>query len=129
MSEPREGIAVLDAAGGPALPIVDGEGSAHAIVWPGTGARLRSLARIRLAPGARTVALRHPDEAVYYVIEGSGSVAEGAGAEPSPLVAGAMVHVDAGTPYVITAEEPGLDLVGGPSPADPALYALAAEGD
>jgi mannose-6-phosphate isomerase-like protein (cupin superfamily) len=128
VSEPREGIAVLDAATGPALAIVEGDGSAHAIVWPGTGARLRSLARIRLAPGARTVTLRHPEEAVYYVIEGRGSVAEGAGAEASALVPGTMVHVDAGTDYVITAGEPGIDLVGGPSPADPALYERAAEG-
>ncbi|MEA2321860.1 MAG: hypothetical protein QOD81_1710 [Solirubrobacteraceae bacterium] len=128
MTAAREGIAVLDATAGPALRIVEGEGSAHAVVWPGTGAQLRSLARIRLGAGARTVALRHPDEAVYYVIEGYGSVAEGHAAEPNALVPGAMVHIDPGTLYVITADERGLDLVGGPSPADPALYALVTEG-
>jgi mannose-6-phosphate isomerase-like protein (cupin superfamily) len=122
-----QGIAILEASDGPALAIVEGEGSAHAVVWPGTGAQLRSLARIMIGAGARTVALRHPGEAVYYVIEGAGSVADGETGDSSPLVPGAMIHVDGGTPYVITAGDGGLDLVGGPSPADPALYDSAAE--
>lgn len=128
MSAASEGIAVLDATAGPELAIVEGEGSARAIVWPGTGARLRSLMRIRLEPGARTVALSHPGEAVYYVIDGAGSVAEAGGTEGGGIETGAMVHVDGGTGYVISAGAEGLDLVGGPSPADPALYEVAAEG-
>jgi hypothetical protein len=39
-----------------------------------------------------------------------------------------MIHVDAGTQYVITSGDGGMDIVGGPSPADPALYELTAEG-
>jgi quercetin dioxygenase-like cupin family protein len=122
------GIAILDAADGPPLAIVEGDGSAHAVVWPGSGAQLRSLARVRLGAGARTVALRHAGEAVYYVIDGAGSVAEPEAGEPRALVAGSMIHVDAGTQYVITAGDGGMDIVGGPSPADPALYELTAEG-
>jgi hypothetical protein len=34
-----------------------------------------------------------------------------------------MAHVDAGTTYRFRAGDAGLDLIGGPAPADPALYA------
>ena len=38
------------------------------------GARLRSMHRISLGADARTIELSHPGEAVYYVIDGDGSV-------------------------------------------------------
>jgi quercetin dioxygenase-like cupin family protein len=122
------GIAVLDGAEGPELALVEGEGSARAIVWPGSGARLRSLQRIALGAGARTIELRHPSEAVYYVVAGGGWVAEGPGGERQDLVAGSMFHVDPGTPYLAPAGADGMDLVGGPSPADDSLYEGAREG-
>ena len=59
---------------GPALDIVERGGSAVAIAWPGTGSRFRSLHRIELEPGGRTVPLRHASEAVYFVAEGRGRV-------------------------------------------------------
>ena len=119
-------IQVLSAEGGPELPIVEGEGSARAIVWPGMGALHRSMHRIRLEAGSATVALTHPADAVYYVIAGEGAVTGPGGDEP--LVVGSMVHVDAGTGYAFRAGDGGMDLIGGPCPADPALYVHLAEG-
>ena len=116
-------VKVLDASTGPELSIIDGDGRAHAIIWPGMGAQMRSMHRISLADGAATTELRHPGEAVYYVIEGSGEAAEPSSDESQSIELGSMVHVEAETPYVIRAGAGGLELVGGPSPPDPALYA------
>ena len=33
-----------------------------------------------------------------------------------------MFHVDGGTAYLAQAGDEGMELIGGPSPADPALY-------
>jgi quercetin dioxygenase-like cupin family protein len=113
---------VLDAAQGPELEIVEQGGRAQAIVWPGIGARLRSMHRISLEPGGRTVRMAHPSEAVYYVISGSGAVCDGDVAPTEMLVEGSMVHVEPGTRYALCASSEGMELVGGPAPADPALY-------
>jgi quercetin dioxygenase-like cupin family protein len=78
--------------------------------------------RISLGEGAATIELRHPGEAVYYVIEGSGRASDPAAGTTHELVQGSMIHVEPGTPYVIRAGEGRLELVGGPSPPDPALY-------
>jgi mannose-6-phosphate isomerase-like protein (cupin superfamily) len=115
-------VRVVDAAGGPRLPIVEGEGEARAIVWPGMGARHRSLHRITLAEGARTTALRHPMEAVYYVVEGSASVVDAENGSRQGLVEGAMVHIGPDTPYRFEASAGVVELVGGPCPPDPDLY-------
>jgi quercetin dioxygenase-like cupin family protein len=117
-----DGIRVLPLERGPALPIVEGEGRAHAVIWPGMGARLRSIHRIELARGAGTITMRHPSEAVYGVIEGSGEALDLDAPGTQPLRPGSMVHIGAGTAYVLRAGEDGLLLVGGPAPADPALY-------
>jgi quercetin dioxygenase-like cupin family protein len=123
MSSSRE-VRVLDAGEAcPALPLVDGEGVARAVVWPGVGARLRSMHRIRLAPGARTIPLRHPMEAVYYVMSGAGTVQDSDEPTARQLAEGAMVHVEPGTGYVVQAGPEGIEIMGGPCPADPALYA------
>ena len=56
MRAPGE-VRVLRAADhGPELPIVEGEGSARPIVWPGIGAGFRTMHRIELAGGSRTMA-------------------------------------------------------------------------
>ena len=116
-------IAILDGSAGPPLDIVDGDGEARAVVWPGMGARARSLHHLWLGAGARTVALAHPCEAVYYVVDGAGSVTDANGGETQTLRVGSMFHVDPGTPYVAEAGAAGMELVGGPAPADPAQYA------
>jgi quercetin dioxygenase-like cupin family protein len=117
-----EEIRVVELEQGPTLDIVEGEGHAHAVIWPGMGAELRSIHRIDLRPRARTIALRHPSEAVYYVMGGSGEALDVGHGEAQRLRPGSMAHVDAETTYRFVAGEEGMSLVGGPSPPDPALY-------
>src|SRR5260221_3588780 len=117
------GVQVIPLRGtGPLLPIVKGDGSARAVIWPGTGAAMRSIHLIQLAPSSETVLLEHPGESVYYVLDGTGTVA---GDGPSPATAlapGAMVHVGSGTAYRFVGGTGGLEIFGGPSPKDPASY-------
>ena len=60
---------------GAEVPVVEG-GSCLPIIWPGMGAVERSLHQFRLPAGASTVDLRHPVEAVYYVVEGEVEVTD-----------------------------------------------------
>lgn len=114
-------VLVLHRDDGPELDLVEGGGSVRAILWPGVGARSRSMHRIVLEPGARTREQRHRGEAVYAVLAGSGEIVDGeAGARA--VGTGSMVHVDADTGYVIVAGPGGLEAVGGPAPVDPDLY-------
>jgi mannose-6-phosphate isomerase-like protein (cupin superfamily) len=125
MRAPRK-VRVLRAADhGPALPIVEGEGSATPVVWPGVGAAFRTMHRIELAGGSRTVALKHATEATYYVIRGAGAVRDPDDDGSEPLVEGSMIFVEPGTAYLIAAGSAGILLIGGPCPADPALYRTA----
>lgn len=112
-------VAVLDP--GPLVPMVDGAGEARAVVWPGTGAALRSMQRISLGASSSTVELCHHSEAVYYVITGEGQVRE-QGEPGQELREGSMFLVGSGTAYVVEATAIGMELVGGPCPPDPALY-------
>jgi quercetin dioxygenase-like cupin family protein len=115
-------IQILSAAEGPGLAIVEGPGHAHAVVWPGMGATLRSIHIISLESRARTIELSHPSEAVYYVAGGSGEAIDVVTGARETLRRGSMVHVDPGTTYVLAADEEGMRLVGGPSPPDLSLY-------
>jgi quercetin dioxygenase-like cupin family protein len=119
----REVVVVPGAGEGPQLDIVTGAGSARAVIWPEMGATLRSMHRISLGREARTVELSHPSDAVYYVISGDGAAADRTTGERNALVEGSMVHVDAGTRYELVAGGEGMELVGGPCPADASLYA------
>ena len=126
MSELVDRVVVLDAedeAACPRLPIVDGDGEARAIVWPGMGARHRSMHRVRLGAGARTVTLRHSGEAVWYVVEGDGSVTDEDSGESQKIITGSMVHIGPGDGYRLVAGDGEMRLAGGPCPPDPALYA------
>ncbi|MSO42021.1 MAG: hypothetical protein EXQ70_09065 [Solirubrobacterales bacterium] len=122
-------VAVVDAQLGPELAIIDRGGSARAIIWPGMGAELRSMHTISLGVQGRTIRLTHPSEAVYYVISGSGAVCIDPNAPKEALVEGSMVHIDPGTAYALCASSDGMELVGGPAPADPALYESLGEGE
>lgn len=104
------------------LSLVDGDGEARAVAWPGVGSKLRSMARIRLAATSRTKALKHPMEAVYYVIGGEGEVIDADAAFAQPLIPGSMAHIEPGTRYAFVAGDVGMELIGGPCPPDPALY-------
>jgi mannose-6-phosphate isomerase-like protein (cupin superfamily) len=116
-------VEVRDATRGPELALTEGGGRAWAVVWPGMGAQLRSLHRISLRGGARTVELDHATEAVYYVLSGTGDAVDVDASSAEVLVEGSMAHIEAGTRYSFRAGTGGIELVGGPSPADPALYA------
>jgi quercetin dioxygenase-like cupin family protein len=122
MSADDEKVQVLG-PDGPEVPLVESGGSARALVWPGIGARLRSMHLISLEPRGRTRPQCHDAEAVYYVIEGGGSIAG------EPLEEGSMIHVAPGSEYVLEAGGDGMQVVGGPSPPDASLYANGGRGE
>lgn len=97
------------------LAIVDEGGAAVAIAWPGMGSRFRALHRIELRSGGRTIVLRHPGEAVYFVATGAGRVADSA-LEPHD-----MVYVPPATAYRFEAQD-DMTILGGPCPPDETLY-------
>lgn len=122
-----DGVVVVPGGGGLPLPLVDGEGTAVALVWPGMGAQHRTMHRLRLDPGDATVTQRHDGEAVYGVVEGEATVVDEATGESAELTTGAMVHLDPGTPYRFRAGPDGALVVGGPCPPDGSLYDAATE--
>jgi quercetin dioxygenase-like cupin family protein len=89
-------------------------------VHPGVGATMRAMHRLVLEGDCETVDLHHPSDAVYYVLSGKGRVV--AEAQESELGEGAMIHIDVRTHYRLHAGSGGMTVVGGPAPADPALY-------
>jgi mannose-6-phosphate isomerase-like protein (cupin superfamily) len=118
-----EEIRVIDADDRcPELRLVQGDGVARAVIWPGMGAAVRSMHRITLRPGARTTSLRHPMEAVYYVISGMALVEDQSDGAPVRLRPGSMVFVEPDTPYVFAAPNDQVEIVGGPCPPDDSLY-------
>ena len=118
-----ERVAVFDADEKcPRLPLVSGEGEAFAVVWPGVGANMRSMHRITLRAGSATVRMQHPMEAVYYVITGSGTMRDLNAGTSDAVVEGSMIHIDPNTAYICAAGNDGMELIGGPCPADPELY-------
>jgi quercetin dioxygenase-like cupin family protein len=106
------------------LPLIEGGGEARAIVWPGMGARHRSMHYIALGAGGQTVKHWHPDsEAVYYIIEGEGEIHDLNAGTSHPIHPGSVLLITPGTRYEIRASSSGVTFVGGPCPPDPALYA------
>ncbi len=83
---------------------------------------MRSMHRISLSGGGRTISLRHPMEAVYYVISGEVDVEDLDTGTQHRVGPGGMFLVDPGTGYRVSATNDGTEVVGGPCPADPALY-------
>jgi quercetin dioxygenase-like cupin family protein len=122
----RAGVQVLPLRGtGPLLPIVEGDGSARAVIWPGTGATKRSVHLILLGPSSGTIRQEHGTESVYYVLDGSGTAVGDDPAPATPLTPGSMVHVGPGAGYRFAAGASGLEIFGGPCPYDPAAYGEA----
>jgi quercetin dioxygenase-like cupin family protein len=117
-------VKVLSPVESPRLDVLDAgaDGAARAVVWPGAGARQRAMHLLTLGAGCATRELRHPGEAVYYVIAGGGRVRDPQAGEDGDLTPGSMVHVEPGTPYAFLAGPDGIELVGGPGPVDPASY-------
>ncbi len=122
MEVPRQVRIIPDDPARPMLPIVEKLGSARALVWPGSGAHMRSMHRISLSRGGVTTTLQHPMEAVYYVMSGDVEVEDVGANTRHPVGPGGMFLVDPGTTYRISANSDGSELVGGPCPADPTLY-------
>lgn len=104
------------------LPVIEQAGTARALIWPGVGAHMRSMHRISLRGGGRTISLRHPMEAVYYVITGAVDVEDLDTRTRQKVGTGGMFLVDPSTRYRIESGTDGSELVGGPCPADPRLY-------
>lgn len=104
------------------LQIVERGGSAWAVAWPGVNSHLRSMHRISLSGGGMTLKMRHPMEAVYYVISGDLAVEDDQSGSSQRLVAGSMAFVEAQTRYRFVAGDRGSELVGGPCPPDPGVY-------
>lgn len=124
-SQPYTTVRVVDSrASVPRLPLVVGEGEAAVVMWPGNGALYRTFQVLTLKPGDRTVDLTHPSDSAYYVSAGAGDVVDLTTGERQALAEGAMLHIDRGDRYRFETEDTrGLVLIGGPCPADPALYA------
>ncbi|MPZ68201.1 MAG: hypothetical protein GEU71_01560 [Actinobacteria bacterium] len=106
----------------PSLPLVDGDGYARAVIWPGIGAHLRSMHLIHLNSGAQTKEQRHPMEAVYYVIEGDAIAIDPSNGSSQVATQGSMIFVEPDTSYEIHATSMTAKIVGGPCPPDPHLY-------
>ena len=120
----KELIQVVDALHSQEIPIVDGIGNAKVVIWPGMGARCRTFQVINLGENSKTVQLCHPEsDAAYYVLKGQGRVFDIGTGQSHELGEGGMVHIDAKDRYQFVASSSGMDLLGGPCPADVALYA------
>jgi quercetin dioxygenase-like cupin family protein len=106
----------------PELPIVEGQGTAKVILWPGNGAEYRSIQLFTLEKGDRLHPMRHQSDCVYYIIKGDGVIVDLSGMQAQPLVEGSMIHIDAQDSYRIEAGDAGIRFLGGPCPPDAALY-------
>ena len=123
VSEPTVSVVDSNDNSCPEIKVVVGAGKAKVVMWPGTGAKHRTMHLIDLQDGAGTVPFQHGGESVYYVIAGRGAVKDLAGDSETALDEGAMVHVGPGDRYAFRADAGAdLRLVGGPCPADPSLY-------
>lgn len=107
------------------LPLVRGEGTAYAVLWPGNGARYRTFNLIDLKKNDITRDLSHASECAYYVAAGGGVVRSLDDGETQELVEGSMIHIGTGDAYRLEAGPHGMRVIGGPVPVDPALYELA----
>jgi mannose-6-phosphate isomerase-like protein (cupin superfamily) len=107
---------------GPPMDIVRGGATCRAIVWPGNGGYERSLHYFAMPQGSSTVELVHRSEAVYYVAEGSVLVSDLTDAKSREVGVGGMFHIEIGTQYLFVAEQENTVVLGGPCPADIALY-------
>jgi len=126
MPIPLTTVRVIDtASSGADLPIIEKNGQARAVLWPGNGARFRTFQIISLLEGGSTRPLRHASDCVYYVIGGEGEVVDLDSGEASALDEGTMIHIDAGDRYQLRSRA-GVKLLGGPCPPDPELYAALA---
>jgi mannose-6-phosphate isomerase-like protein (cupin superfamily) len=124
--EGHGGVVIVRGDDAVPVPLLPGAGSAMALIWPGMGARYRSMHRLAFQPGTASIVLRHESDAVYYVVDGAAEFVDVDTGEASPCDAGTAVHIDAGTRYQLRATSGPATVVGGPCPADPSIYPAAA---
>lgn len=122
---PRQTVRVIDsAAETQEIALVEGDGNAKVVLWPGNGGQFRSFQLLTLGRGSQTIVMNHASDCVYYVIEGSGSVIDLGSEQVSPLAEGSMIHIDSGDSYRLRADSGDpMRVLGGPCPPDQALYA------
>ena len=101
------------------LALVEGDGRVRALLWPGMGARERSLCHFDLSTGSVTAEFRHPHEAVYYVVRGAGRVMDMDSGTVHPVREGLMIYLTPHQGYRLGG--PAV-FVGGPCPPDPSLF-------
>ena len=125
MSQPAfQTVTVIDSNGNcPELPLIDGEGHAKAVLWPGNGAKYRTIQVFELKSGSRTIELTHTTDCVYGVVSGNGEIVDLTDGSRQDLAEGNILHIDAADRYRIVAGTDGMSFLGGPCPPDPALYA------
>src|SRR3989449_11767062 len=75
------------------LPLAAEGGRVRALLWPGMGARERSLCYFDLPEGFASTEFRHPYEAVYYVVRGEGRVVDADAGTAHPVHAGQMIYL------------------------------------
>lgn len=109
------------------LPIIVGEGSANAILWPANGARYRTVNIIDLGREGRTMDLSHAHECVYYIASGSGCIRDLDANEVHEISEGSMIHIGPRDAYRLEGGEAGMKAIGGCVPIDPQFYELKAE--
>ena len=95
-------------------------GTWREIVGPGVGSECRGLYDLTFDSDGRSVTLTHASEAAYYVVDGTGTVANPGSGQSYELAEGSMIHVRPGTPYQLTGSA-GTRLVGGPCPPESSI--------
>jgi hypothetical protein len=96
-------VQVFDTAGElPQISILNGDGNAKVVMWPGNGARFRSFNLISMMENATTIPLTHKSDCVYYTINGAGEIIDLATGETFSLAEGTMLHIDAGASIALS---------------------------
>ncbi|MBI4495098.1 MAG: cupin domain-containing protein [Chloroflexi bacterium] len=123
-SAPAEGeLSVLDLAGGVEIPLIRPPmpgGYARFPIWPGMGARLRSMNRVAMRPGQENVPHVHPvSEDIFYCLSGTCVVEDGSTGREQPFGRDCLIFIDPGTPHAVRSLGPDDYIsVGGPCPPD-----------
>lgn len=116
-------VRVIDSnAACPELPLIEGKGYAKVVLWPGNGAKFRSIQVLSFEGGDQTIELSHSTDCVYGVVRGEGMIVDLADSSTQQVSEGNMLHIDATDRYRLIAGQDGMVVVGGPCPPDPALY-------
>lgn len=105
------------------VPIDVGDGCrGRAVIWPGMGARHRSMHYLEIPAGESSRSFVHKEsEAVYLVKQGRGRFVDLDTGESHPVKADRMVYLEAGTRYRMEADD-SMVCIGGPCPPDDTLY-------